>query len=52
MEVVDLVLLERNPVPALAGEVGGEGIRAERVAAEVGDGSLRDDVVVVGAGHD
>lgn len=54
MEVVDLVLLEGNPVAALAGAIGlgGKGIGAERVAAEAGDGALRDDVVVVGAGDD
>lgn len=51
MEVVDLVLLERNAIVTLAGTrtFGRQGIRAERVATEVGYGALCDDVIVVGA---
>lgn len=46
------MLLERDAVATLPGPIGGQGFGAERVTAEVGDGALRNDVVVVGAGDD
>ena len=48
------MLAERDAVLALPPAIGGrwEGVGAERVAAEVGDGPLGDDVVVFGLGEE
>lgn len=48
LEVVDLVLAERDAVPTLQRAAVGEGVRAEGIAAVVRDGALHDDVLVVG----
>lgn len=45
------MLLQGHAVLPSPGDVGREGRSAERVAAELGDGSLRDDVFVVRLRH-
>lgn len=44
------MLLQRDAVPTLPRAIRGQGIGAKRVSTEVGDGALRNDVIVVGAG--
>lgn len=46
------MVAEGDSVPAFAAAARGEGVGAEGVAADGGDGALGDDVGVVGAGED